>query len=92
MPKHTGEPDFALVGLALLIILAFMIWQDHPVQSPRPYDSASAFQHDPRITDHSYESWLWQDPFEFDPGEEYPSNPTTYPHSFNNVSIASGAR
>ncbi len=70
MPKHTGEPDLALVGLALLIILGFMMWQDRPIQSPRPYDSASTFQHDVRITDHSYESWLWQDPFEVDPGED----------------------
>ena len=70
MPKHTGEPDMALLGLALLIILAFMIWQDRPIQSPRPYDSASTQQHNPRITDHSYESWLWQDPFSFDPEED----------------------
>ncbi|WMJ09271.1 hypothetical protein [Nitrosomonas sp. sh817] len=70
MPKHTGEPDLALVGLALLIILAFMMWQDRPIQSPRPYDSTSKHSQAPRVSDNSYESWLWQDPFEFDPGED----------------------
>ena len=70
MPKHTGEPDFALIGLALLIILAFMMWQDRPIQSPRPYDSAGKHQQNPRITGHTYESWLWQDPFGFDPGDD----------------------
>ncbi|WP_374564746.1 hypothetical protein [Nitrosomonas sp.] len=70
MPKHTGEPDLALVGLALLIILAFMMWQDRPIQSPRPYDSTSKHSQAPRVSDNFYESWLWQDPFEFDPGED----------------------
>lgn len=78
MPKHTGEPDFALIGLALLIILAFMMWQDRPIQSPRPYDSAGKHQQNPRITGNVYESWLWQDPFGFEPtpksGETQPQD------------------
>lgn len=67
MPKHTGEPDLALAGLVLLIIFAFMMWQDRPIQSPRPVDLIDAKQHAPRVTGNFYESWLWQDPFDFDP-------------------------
>lgn len=67
MPKHSREPDLALAGLVLLIIFAFMMWQDRPIQSPRPVDLIDAKQYAPRATGNSYESWLWQDPFDFDP-------------------------
>lgn len=67
MPKHSGEPDLALAGLVLLIIFAFMMWQDRPIQSPRPVDLIDAKQHAPHAGKNTYESWLWQDPFDFDP-------------------------
>ncbi len=60
------EPDLALAGLALLIIFGFMIWHDKPIKIDRPLESYNN-QQDRQIKGHSYESWLWEDPFEFNP-------------------------
>lgn len=67
LPKHTGEFDLAHAGLAILIVLAFMQWQDRPIQSYRPYDSFQEQERDVNVMDHSYESWLWEDPFKYNP-------------------------
>ena len=70
MPPEKGkEPDLAFAGLALLVIFALLIWHDNPIQSARPFDSSSQPQY-PHVTDHAYESWLWQDPFSFDSSSE----------------------
>lgn len=59
-------PDLAPAGLALLVIFGLLIWYDRPSDTVRPFDPY--LQHeDPHITAYAYESWLWQDPFAFDP-------------------------
>ncbi|SCZ84633.1 hypothetical protein [Nitrosomonas mobilis] len=59
------EPDLALAGVALLVMFTFLMWHDSPIKNSRPLDPYVQHQ-DPRITGYGYESWLWQDPFEYD--------------------------
>ena len=67
--KQKSEPGMAFVGVLLLIVFGIMIFNDRPVQSPRPYDTPYPHSLDRNLTDHSYESWPWEDPFDFKPGE-----------------------
>lgn len=67
--KRENEPDMAIVGVLLLIVFGIMILNDRPVQSPRPYDTLYPHPLDRNLADYSYESWPWEDPFDFKPGE-----------------------
>lgn len=67
--KQKSEPGMAFVGVLLLIVFGIMIFNDRPVQSPRPYDTPYPRPLDRNLIDHSYESWPWEDPFDFKPGE-----------------------
>lgn len=67
--KRKEEPGMAFVGVLLLIVFGIMIFNDRPVQSPRPYDTPYPHSLDRNLVDHSYESWPWEDPFDFKPGE-----------------------
>lgn len=67
--KRKEEPGMAFVGVLLLIVFGIMIFNDRPVQSPRPYDTLYPQPLDRNLADHSYESWPWEDPFDFKPGE-----------------------
>lgn len=67
--KQINEPDMALVGLLLLVIFGVMIWSDRPIQSPRPYDTPYPQPLDRHVSDYTYISHPWEDPFGFKPGE-----------------------
>lgn len=67
--KQINEPDMALVGLLLLVIFGVMIWSDRPIQSPRPYDTPYPQPLDRQVSDYTYISHPWEDPFGFKPGE-----------------------
>ncbi len=93
------EPDLALAGLALLIIFGFMIWHDKPIKIDRPLEPYNNQQDRQIKEDHSYESWLWEDPFEFNPAvqnniknrcDELIHNLITKPVSGSNNSEESG--
>jgi hypothetical protein len=60
------EPDLALAGVALLVMFAFLMWHDSPIKNSHLPDPYVQHQAPPSITGDSYESWLWQDPFEYD--------------------------
>ncbi|AEJ01943.1 hypothetical protein Nit79A3_2159 [Nitrosomonas sp. Is79A3] len=67
--SQKNEPGMAFVGVLLLIVFGIMIFNDQPVQSPRPYDTPYPQPLDRQLADYSYESWLWEDPFDFKPGD-----------------------
>ena len=58
------EPDLALAGVALLVLFGLLMWYDSPIKSSHPLDPYVQ-PPDPPVTGYAYESWLWQDPFEF---------------------------
>lgn len=67
--KQKSEPGMAFVGVLLLFVFGIMIFNDRPVQSPRPYDMPYPHPLDRNLSDYSYESWPWEDPFDFKLGD-----------------------
>lgn len=67
--KQINEPDMAIVGLLLLVIFGVMIWSDRPIQSPRPYDTPYPQPLDRKVSNYTYISHPWEDPFGFKPSE-----------------------
>jgi hypothetical protein len=58
------EPDLALAGVALLVMFGLLMWYDSPIKNSHPLDPYLK-PPKPLVTGDAYESWLWQDPFEF---------------------------
>src|SRR5688500_14997412 len=64
MMPSVKEP---LAGLALLVILGFLIWYNRQLENSRLFDPYPPDE-TARLTEPgAYEAWLWQDPFGFDP-------------------------
>jgi hypothetical protein len=59
-----------LAGLALLVIFGLLIWYNRPIENSPVFDPY--VQHKDRsIAGYAYESWLWEDPFGFEPGKQF---------------------
>lgn len=64
MMPSVKEP---LAGLALLVILGFLIWYNRPLENPGLFDPYPQDEAARLTGQGAYEAWLWQDPFGFDP-------------------------